>query len=221
MSIAVETSVTDNATAKVQSAIAGLSPQQLNSAVGPACQRHVQRHLRANGTNKRGWPTTNFWSRAAKATSWAGTGEGPVISINQIGARQRFYGGHIGPVRKGALAIPISPLSYGKVPADFPGLFKMQTKKGAYLVRWEGTFHGEAHVMQKGKRARRASSKPAKNMVLEFLFKLSGGVDQEADPSVLPTMAELGETATGAILEKFERIKGQRLGNLGRALGNI
>lgn len=191
MSIAVETSVTDNATAEVQSAIAGLSPQQLNSAVGPACQRHVQRHLRSLGTNKRGWPTTNFYSRAAKATSWAGTSVGPVISINQIGMRQRYYGGHIAPVKAGALSIPISAESSGKVPADFPGLFKITTKKGGYLVRYSGD----------------ATAKGKARGTLQFLFKLSGGVDQEADPGVLPSKEELGEVVTGAIVEKFERAK--------------
>lgn len=199
------TVVQDGLTPAIQAKVAALSPQRLNAAVGPACARLMQRHLRANGKNKRGWPTTNFWARAAKATSWQAHAEGVLISIAQIGVRQRFLGGHIAPVNAEALAIPISPVSYGHLPSEFPGLFILRTPKGAYLVQ-KGVDRTEAKsigakLANELRKSQGGNYKRRTGASLNFLFKLSKGVDQAADPSVLPTKEEIGETATEAIME--------------------
>jgi hypothetical protein len=65
MSVAVNMRVKDFATPAVQAMIADLQPARLLKPVGEDLTRLTQRHLLANGKNKRGWPTTNFWARAA------------------------------------------------------------------------------------------------------------------------------------------------------------
>jgi len=190
----------DTATPRLNELRESLTPRRLAAAVGPACARLVQQHLRTIGPNKRGWPTTNFWARAAKATSWAQMPDGVKISVNQVGVRQRFFGGAILPVRKQALAIPISPVSYGHVPSDFPGLFLIKTAKGAYLVQ-HGTGLGGtkkaratlAHGLGGNTKSRSAAS-------LNFLFKLSPGVLQGPDPSVMPDMSLLRAAANKAVI---------------------
>lgn len=159
---------------------AALGPQRLSAAVGPACRNLISDHFGELGTNKRGWPTTNFWSQARKATSWQQVSEGTKISIAKIGVAQRYFGGVIEPVNAKMIAYPIDAESYGKVPSEFPDLFVITTKKGKYLVRRETTGIKGA---------------------LKFLFRLRESVDQKPDPNVLPTREEIASTAVEAIQE--------------------
>lgn len=189
--------VRDGATPAVTALAERLSPQRLAAAVGPAVARCVERHLRGLGRNRRGWPTTHFWARAAKATSWAPHVEGAMVSVNQIGVRQRYHGGKISPVKAKALAIPISPVSYGHLPAEFPGLFLLKTKKGAYLVQYGYGMDGKK--VKNAARGMKGNWKSRRGATLNFLFKLSGGVDQAGDPNVLPSHDEVREVSFAAI----------------------
>jgi hypothetical protein len=201
MSLGISISVSDYATPAVRAKLEKCSPPRLAAILGPGLKKFTQRHLLANGPNKRGWPTTNFWARAAKATSWTSTGDGVVISINQIGVRQRYHGGQIRPVSARALTIPISPEAHGKTASDFPGAFLLKTKKGAYLVqRGESMSAAGNTVRAKGRgfAAKRVSA------ALEFLFALKGSVNQKADPSVIPA-AEDYRVAAVALIEEAIR----------------
>ena len=57
---------------------------RLLNAIGPTAAQLTREHLRSKPGNKRGWPSTRFWTRAARATSHARTTDSVVISINQI-----------------------------------------------------------------------------------------------------------------------------------------
>ena len=186
MSIAVSIK-SDTASPYLRNLVQNLSPQKFAAAVGPACTRVLQTYLRQKGPNRRGWPTTNFWPRAAKATSWTQTGDGVKISINQIGVRQRYLGGHIAPVKAKALTIPISPISYGKVASDFPDLVLIQTTKGAYLIQYAS---GGGTKDSGGNKRMIRNGRPVKTRLdatRTFLFKLVSSVDQAPDPGVLPS----------------------------------
>ncbi|MEI8289803.1 MAG: hypothetical protein WCH99_10045 [Verrucomicrobiota bacterium] len=204
MSLAFKVDVTDHATPAIEAKLAQCSPARLRAIVGPACARHVRSHLLGNGTNKRGWPSTHFWADAARSTSWfANAGDQLVIiSVNKIGVRQRYYGGRIAPVKAKALAIPISPVSYGHVPSDFTGLFLLKTKKGAYLCD-----RGEQVSEKTGRLGRRQvggnKSRQLKSNLV-FLFKLAGSVTQAADPSVVPSADELMQVAMSRIEEAVQ-----------------
>lgn len=202
MSVATTIAIRDNASLALHEAAESVAPKRMAAAIGPAVARLVQRHLRGRGTNKRGWPTTNFWARAAKATSWAETPQGVVVSVNQIGVRQRYFGGVIKPVNKRALTIPISPVSYGKVASDFPGLFLLPTKKGAYLVQYAGSVPDGRTKKAKGaaRRSMGGNAKARKDATLNFLFKLVSQVDQKPDPNVLPSKEAVLEVARGAVM---------------------
>jgi len=176
-----------------------MKPARLAGAVGPAVKRLTQDHLLTNGTNKRNWPTTHFWARSARATSFAAVDTGVVVTINQVGVRQRYFGGVIKPVNAHALTIPISPVSYGHVASDFPGLFLLKTKDGgAYLVQRGLTVSEKTGRFGKitkggGNEKRRLTAS------LNFLFKLVSRVDQQADPTVLPSDKEYLDTAAAAV----------------------
>jgi len=196
MSLGLSISVQDNATPALESKLQLVSPSRLAGILGPGLTQFVQRHLRSNGTNSQGWPSTHFWADAARGTSFtrSDNGDGIVISINKIGVRQRYYGGPIRPVRAKALAIPINPVSYGHVPADFPGLFMIKCASGAYLVQSnesmsEKTGRTIGRTGKGGNAGRRLKSN------LTFLFKLSAGVQQDPDPTVIPSEDELTEVS--------------------------
>lgn len=194
--------VRDHATPAIEAKIAQCKPARLRAIVGPALNSHVKRHLLANGKNKRGWPSTNFWAQAARGTSWyANASDGLVtVVINKIGVRQRLYGGVIKPVRAKALAIPISPVSYGKLPSDFPGLFLLATKKGAFLAQRGETVAATGRKNKKGGDLGGNGRRRIK-ADLHILFKLQASVNQPADPSVIPTSDELMEVAMARIEE--------------------
>lgn len=177
MSVAIECKINDQATPAVRGLAARLQPDRLAARVGPACAQLTRSYLRGLPANKKGWPTTNFWQRASRATTWTATNDGVMISINQIGVRQRYHGGPIKPVNAKFLTIPIAPQAYGKTASDFPGSFIIKTAKGAYLVQYGQT------VSKTGK----VGKAQARNASLEFLFKLSAGVNQKGNPNIIPS----------------------------------
>lgn len=174
MNITTNITVVDQATPAIQALQAGVQPDRLAARVGPACAQMTRAYLRGRPKNKRGWPTTNFWQRASRATSWQAVQGGVIIRINQIGVRQRYLGGPISPVRARALTIPILPQAYGKTASDFPGSFLIKTRKGTYIVQYGGAVSKTGRGVNKN------------NATIEFLFKLSSGVNQRPDPTVLP-----------------------------------
>jgi hypothetical protein len=191
----------DTATPALNELLQKATVKELRAAVGPVVLATVQDHLAANGRNKRGWPSSSFWGSAAKSTSWnaqAAQDSTIIITINKIGVRQRYHGGNIAPVKAKALAIPISPASYGKKPSDFPGMILIRPKKGAYLCGREQEMTG---VRKDGKRTKRGQGSKISRERLQFLFKLVGGVYQAPDPSVLPSVGELTQVAKSAILD--------------------
>lgn len=177
---------------------AALTPAQMAAAAGPAVHRTVFDHIAKLGPNRRGWPTTRFYGRAARATTWQAVADGLVVTVAQIGFRQRYYGGVIRPTRRRMLAIPISPVSYGKVPADFPGLFLLPTRKGVYLVQHGEGVSATGNIVR-GKFGRDANERRRRRAALNFLFKLKAFVVQAGDKTILPNDADLLGVALTAI----------------------
>lgn len=172
MSIALELTVNDGATPALDNLLPA-NMTRIQAAMGPALVRLYRKHFLDNGTNKKGWPTTNFWARAAKATTWVPSVNGVTIVCNQVGVRQRYYGGPISPVRARLLTIPLTATAYGKTAREFSGLFFVQTKSGNKFLCRRGTSDGAAKAR------------------LEFLYLLREGVRQDPDPTVLPSWNEV------------------------------
>lgn len=175
MSVAIEIKVNDKATPAVGRLVDRMTPAKLAARVGPAAAQLTRGYLRGLPSNQRGWPTTNFYQRASRATTWTATDGGVTISINQIGFRQRYHGGPIKPVKAKFLTIPIASQAYGKTASDFPGSFIIKTPKGAYIVQYGGTVSKTGRGINKN------------NASLEFLFKLSAGVNQRGNPNIIPS----------------------------------
>jgi hypothetical protein len=224
--------IRDDMSPSIKKVLTETKPEKVTSVMAKEGKKLTQRHLLAKGTNKRGWPTTNFWARAAKATSAVSNQAAAIVRITQIGVAQRYYGGPIvpRPPRK-MLTIPIGPEAYGKTASDFPESYILRTKKGAYIVQKGETLehvHSAPRIRRRKSETlddwmdreetalREAQSKSLytttrvtksgpgyapKRVVaaIEFLFKLSPGVKQRADPTVLPDERTISQGVLNAI----------------------
>jgi hypothetical protein len=104
-----------------------------------------------------------------------------------------------------ALTIPISPVAYGHRAADFPGLFMLKTRNGAFLVQ-----RGErAGVRGQRVRSRGLGGNVSRRLRadLNFLFLLSFGVNQEGDDTVIPTADQYGEQCMTVLMGQVAKLK--------------
>lgn len=132
----------------------------------------IIRNFGSLGPNKR-FPgaSTGFWGRAALSTSAPRVeGQSAVVSITQVGVRQRLLGGTITAQASSNLTIPAQEEAYGKRASEFSDLkvaFLGRSPSGLpimALVRGNPKISGQKDVM----------------------FWLVKSVEQEADPTVLP-----------------------------------
>lgn len=192
MSVALQFDFKDYATAGIEAKVNAAAPGRAAAACRQPLETFWRNRLRSLGPNKRGWPSTRFFERAARSVTGTATNEGVVLRADHQGLRQRWRGGRISAVKARMLTIPISPVSYGKSAAEFPGLFLLRTQKGAYLVQPGETIGGRGRALG-GNAKRRLKAN------LNFLFKLQASVDQEGNPAVVPSNDEFAEVALGAL----------------------
>lgn len=205
MSIFASICIDDYATPALEAKMAKLKKRTLAAKVGDSLEPFWRNRIKSLGRNKRGWPSTGFYEKAARSVTNVPQENGDILLVaDHQGLRQRWKGGPIVPVRAMALAIPISPVSYGKHPKQFTGLFLLRTKKGAYLAQ-----RGEQVSEKTGKmkllerkgaggnhlRRHRAS--------LHLLFKLSKGVMQSGDERIVPTPEEFAEVAIARLMQNL------------------
>lgn len=178
----------DTATPTLREIIARCQPSRLGVIMGRAGANVIKRRLDALPSNKKGWPTTNFWRDASRQTTSRPLSDGAVIAIAKQGFRQRVNGGVIKPVNAKALTIPVSPVSYGHVAADFPRLFLLKTPKGAYLAQRDEAPAGKENKADRTKRRKGMGGNWKRRQTgrLNILFKLSSGVNQQPTPNALP-----------------------------------
>jgi hypothetical protein len=204
MSLSFSIDVLDRATPAIKEKVAATSPQRLRAFVGPAVSLAVKEHFLMLPHNRRGWKPANFWPSAARATNWQTVPDGVVISVNQIGVRQRYQGGPILPVNAKALAIPVAEQAYGKTPRDFGGQLQLVVIKGKGAWLALKSFEQRPQDKQKGRKKQQGPGITTVRERLKFLFLLCAGVEQAPDPNVLPTEEEIRITAVTAIKEAIK-----------------
>jgi hypothetical protein len=203
----------DTAYAAIRDRVERLFPEawpEMYEEVGRAAANFTRDYLYAldpQRENKLGGPRTHFYAQAADATTFTSDADGAVVIVAKLGMRLRYYGGTItagaGTALSGpnagqpaqALAIPVSPLSYGKRPGDFDGL-KLVGWLGAGGAHGMGLFLPAPGLAQHFKTHRGAKNfhQPADaHNAGELLFVLKKSVTQAADQTVLPPMDELAD----------------------------
>jgi hypothetical protein len=201
--------IKDTATPAIRSLLRGLTPERLAARLGPPLVKLTKDHLSALGPNKKNFPTTHFYKKFAPNVKSIPRPDGVCIAIppaiihgRATGLGLRVYGGAILPQRVSKLAIPISPLSYGRVPGDFTGLFVVKTTKGAFLCRKDEVKRPPFTLpVGGGHRLLTAHSSPPPMTEINFLFQLLGSAFQFGDRDVLPSDADYQATAVKALTE--------------------
>jgi hypothetical protein len=184
-----------------------LSEHEIAEAVAEAEMELFRTHLLANGTNKRHWPSTAFWARAAKSIGWSEELGGVSINIAQVGVRQRAEGGAIYPTGDHVhLSIPARPEAYGHVPADFTNL-RLAFRHVDGRAQAFALVEADASQTKSNSRASSHRLSPGKDTVGGGVyFWLVDSVYQDPDPGVIPNDQEIAATARHALetlAEKF------------------
>ena len=157
------------------------SDSDLAQAAGRGISNEVKRHLVERDARGRsdGLPRTGYYGDAAGGVTTEVNGNHAVVTIHKEGVALHYYGGVVYPKDAKALAIPKSPRTAGKRPAEFdPGRSKL------------------ALVWPKGETAGTLRDKETDEVVYLLVSKAT----IKADKTVLPTDAEL-ESAGMAAME--------------------
>lgn len=203
MSLTLTISTSDRATPVVLALGRALRSPSLRAVVGRAGVNVYQRHLFGVDNarpNALGGARTHFYADAARGTHFDVLPDGVMISVNQVGYRQRVLGGTIKPTTAKYLTIPARAEAHGKRASEFNDLVVVFGRGGVPVAL------ARAHQT-----SLRAVAGPATASVLgvrqlargaeqggEILFWLKKEVTQRPDPSVAPSTFDL---AAGLISE--------------------
>jgi hypothetical protein len=199
MQLTTTTSVTDRATPLILEVVDAISPARVRPIVGRAVTTVVRRHffgLDRSRPNVMGGTRTHFYADAARGTSWTVETDGVLISVAQVGIRQRIVGGTIRPKNgKKFLTIPARAEAYGKRASEFNDLV---------LVRRGDHRFGEPFALARAFRTTLKITGAATALALgerqvsrgeqeggEIMFWLKKSVTQQGDPSVAPSIFEM------------------------------
>lgn len=197
-------------------ALAGIASYQACLKDRPALHRNmaegveveVSDHLR--GLNSRS-PNTSFYGRAARSTQVTSDGERGLVSITHRGLALRYYGGRVLPVNVKNLALPSDDVPYagteGRRPPREMGVLAYIPKRNLDVSGTTGYLvEGEEITIKRGPNKGKTRIAPKKGGKL--LFTLRAWTDHEADPSVLPTVADLLQAATSAAADYIDAVTG-------------
>lgn len=174
----------DTATPAVQSLLSGLRPEQLQNVIGRSAVQSYRTHLfglNRTRPNALGGQRTNFYAAAARATSYTVQGDFVVVSINQQGMAQRYFGGTIRPRTAKFLTIPVHPSAHGHRAGEFD-LEVVFGRNGEPIAL--ATKSSKVNIIRQtatGRVTRRLGGRMG-----EIYFRLVKSVNQQPDPTVLP-----------------------------------
>lgn len=142
--------------------------------------------------NQLGGARTHFYSQVARSVQQPQlSDDGAKISINHIGAAQRYFGGVIEAKNSKYLTIPARKEAYGKRAREFNDLEVLWGKRGPIaLVQRQQT------QITKGQRGKKDTHQKVGSLVLFWLVRR---VVQKADPTVLPPEDELEDAVAQGI----------------------
>jgi hypothetical protein len=196
--------------ANLSGAAPALTPARLAPRIGTAVKVLFQNHFRANPKNKRGWPSQNFWPRAARSVNYRPLPDGVAVTVSQQGVAQQVFGGEIkpGPGKK-LLTIPAIPEAYGKRAREISGL------KFVLLGR-EGNKKPALVEQSRGGKLLKSGAQRITNIKTmgRVWFWLVPRVRQEGDRSKMPSEARIRDTAIEEMQKAVDLFTARRKGGV-------
>lgn len=199
MSVAIKIAVADQATPVVRAVSRTLAPAAINPVIGRSARNTIREHffgLNSSRPNQLGGRRTNYYTGAGRGTQFQIVSESEVVvSVNQIGIVQRFYGGTITPKASKYLTIPVHPAAHGKRAREFD----------LELVFGPG-----------GRPIALATKGGKKSRVGEIYYRLVKSVTQQPDRTVLPDneliVRRINKDVTDVVNTAIARARGQQNG---------
>jgi len=192
MSIAISIDVNDTGTPIVRAVSRAMQLEAIGPIIGRSANNTIREHLfglNQSRPNALGGRRTQYYAQAARGTQFQFSGDTVIVSINQIGIAQRYYGGTIKPKTSKYLTIPVHPAAYGHRAREFD----------LELVFGRG---GQPYALatKAGGKGKNAHS------VGEIYYRLVKSVTQQANPEVLPTNAEVDDAINTDVGSYLDRI---------------
>jgi hypothetical protein len=193
--------INDQASPALKAFLVSMKSSSVLAVMATAVKKEVQDHLLGRPANKKGYPTTNFYKRAARATNSRVDGQRAWVSITgPIGIVQRFFGGLIKALTTKFLTLPARAESYGKRARDFNFLeFAMAKNQwGALQPALVETRRTEFKVGRKKKDGTQTVTPTRSIIGGGVYFWLTRSVDQDPDPNVIPKNEDMTREAVQA-----------------------
>lgn len=171
--------------------------EELHEAMGTAVADRVRNHI---ATTKKS-PNTGFWARVAASVTHTQTADEAIVSVPETGAALRYYGGVVRQKPGGPLlTIPTKdvPVQAGtRLAARDMGLlaFLPSRKPGTRGV----LVQGESYTKTRGRNKGKQGVRPLPGGQLYYILREM--TTHQPDPTVLPTDAQVAETARDAALD--------------------
>lgn len=204
MSLGVAIDIKDTVRPALDRVNGALRPEQLNRVIGRAAVNVYRRHLFAinrERPNQLGGRRTNFYSQAARGTSFTLAPDGVTVSIASAGIAQRYYGGTIRPKASKWLTIPAHPAAHGKRAREFELQVVFGEGGKPIALATKTTKVKERVRNEKGRMVTRL----AVRAFGEIMFWLRKSATQAPDPTVLPRTGEVVHAARVAVSESVDR----------------
>lgn len=206
MSIAIGIDVKDTGTPILRSVSRAIRPEALGPIIGRSANNTIREHLfglNQSRPNALGGRRTQYYAQAARSTQFQIEGDTVVVSTNQIGIAQRYYGGTIKPKTAKFLTIPVHPAAYGKRAREFD--LELVFGHGGQPIALATKASGSVSTLDSRGRIRKGHG------FGEIYFRLAKSITQQADPTVLP-YDELVESRIDKDVASFLDRAAQRTG---------
>ncbi len=206
MPLTLNIAVQDRATPVIHQLDAKLVGDAAKHSAGQSVMRQILDHLTAldeERPNALGGRRTHFYGKAGKSTSYETTDTGAMVSISSVGIAQRYFGGEIkpGPGKK-YLTIPARAEAHGRRAGEFNNLQILFGRNGPYALAERDSMELRRRRMTKRKGGVKAvrrwfahGAEPGGGI----FFWLVKSVTQQPDPTVLPEVSAMEETAMSAV----------------------
>ena len=207
MSITIDLSARETAPGVVRAIGRALQIDRVGPIIGRSANNTIREHLfglNSSRPNALGGSRTNYYAQAARATQFQVEGESVIVSINQIGIAQRYFGGTIKPKKAKYLTIPARAEAHGKRAGEFNDLVVVFGRGGQPI--------GLARAWQTKIGQNKSGQTVSRGIAGgEILFWLVKEVTQQADKSVLPEDGTMTEAINRDVASYLDRIT-QRAG---------
>lgn len=209
----------DDATPLLERLKAAALPVGLSLIMARAVGIQVKDHLVALNAQRHKYGR-NYYAQAARSVTARGAGGFALVSVTQIGIRQRFYGGRITAGQNGSgrkfLTIPACPEAYGMRAGEFNDLkvgMAMNPKGRLQLALIRRASQAISISRRKQEDGSFRYKVTGRQLIEgEVMFWLVHSVNQRADPTVLPPHQEMVETAVAAGLRRIQRLHDRAMG---------